>query len=76
MLIDNEFYEKKQSRVGGMESDWQGSTCSTPDRVIRESLSIRNLTKGGERGNHAESWGARVFQAEGTEGENPSNTCD
>lgn len=28
MLIDNEFYEKKQSRVEGIESDWQGSMCS------------------------------------------------
>lgn len=26
-----------------MESDGQGSTCSTLDRVIRKSLSIRNL---------------------------------
>lgn len=43
MLTDNEFYEKKQSKVGRMESDWQGRTCSTSDRVIRKSLSVRNL---------------------------------
>ena len=51
-----------------MESDWQGSTCSTSDRVMRKSLSIRNLKEVKEETMLKFGDGARVFQAEGTEG--------
>jgi len=31
MLVDDEFYEEKQNRVGVLKSDQKGSMCSTSD---------------------------------------------
>lgn len=41
MLVDDEFYEEKQNRIGGLKSDQKGSMCSTSDRVVKEDLSIK-----------------------------------